>query len=944
MSHLRSEQAAQHVKNISLAQGLIDRDSHSYEGYNLLVATLQAMGQPMAEELQNVRTSMSSILLLSEQQWIDWTEDPNLSSDLILVVYKESVKFFPSVKLWQRYAEFLVRRFDKGLIEHDAVLEELSVGSYVTSYRIPNSSVIWNIYKDFIARGLEEPEKKNDTINQLKLLYQARLGVPHSTLAETFSDYSTFITNYDNANYEAELIKANKIYSSALKSFEVRQAWEMAIEDDESIENYAAYIQWEISRPKKFQEPKLVIALYERVIEKYPTSFAAVWDDYILYLSLAGVSTTEILDLIRRATRGCPTSGDLWAHKIRMLQILRDSPEDIDYVKEIVDNIGYFKKPENYNEWKKVEIVWLHFLRRHFTDSADEKRLEEFVLEAENAFTRAISQGKNDTFFELEKFLISEWTILEDKDQARTIWNRVSKYHGDLAEFWIQWAHWEKINGDYQSVLDVYTKALIRNNIDWVERVLQEFTDYEQAHGTFYSIQQALAKSRSRLKYYQAQRQTTYDDMNKRTYEEFEPIEVIEERPAKVQKTETFQSEKQTRDIKSAVSSIKPVEGATNTRDREHNTVIVSNLDNISKEDLEKFFSDCGEITEININAGIATIEFKTEESKLASMTKHLKKINGTQISVQSGQSTTLWVTNFPPSETEASLKELFGEFGSVVSIRFPSLKFNTHRRFCYIQFISAAEALQAQQSLHGKELISKSENKSFNLVVKISDPSQKKERVGAIYEDRELFVKGIDFEKVDEAKLRELFDSFGPIERVRLPLSKTNEHKGRLHDGYGFIVLKDADAAAQAVTALNGIEFENRTIHVSVAARNTNKTVSKVVIQGASEDTTVDSESIKARTVEVSNLSDTINDTQISELFAKHGAIKKVVLRPETGTARVEYAQVQDAGKAALALDGHNVGGKVIRVVSRGETKSSTMFVPRNTIRRQPPLRKRRI
>ncbi|CDO51473.1 similar to Saccharomyces cerevisiae YMR268C PRP24 Splicing factor that reanneals U4 and U6 snRNPs during spliceosome recycling [Geotrichum candidum] len=942
MSHLSSEQAEKHIKNLGKAQGLIDRDSHSYEGYNLLVATLQAMGQPMAEELQNVRTSMASILLLSEQQWIDWTEDENIPTDLIPVVYKESVKYFPSVTLWKRYAEYLVQRFDEGDIDHKAVLEELATGAYLTSYRIPNSHLVWNIYRDFIARGLEDPEKKDDSISQLKLLYQARLGVPHSTLSETFSDYSTFITTYDNANYETELVKANKIYSAALKTLEVRDTWEISIKENDSLENYAAYIQWELSQPKKYQESKLVMALYERVLEKYPTSFAAIWDDYILYMSLMGVSTTEVLDLLRRATRACPKSGDLWGHKIRLLQILRDSPEDIDYVKESVDNIGFFKKPENYKEWKKVEIPWLHFLRRHFTDSSDEKRLEEFVLEAEVAFTRAISQGKDDTDFELEKFLISEWTLLEDKDQARTIWNRVSKYHGDLAEFWIQWAHWEKAHGDYQGVVDVFTKALTRNNIDWVERVLQEFTDYENAHGTFYSIQQALALCRGRLKYYQAQRQTVYDDSNKRAYEEFEPVEVIESRPLKTQKMDVDQPTELTVNIESTVSTTTPINNAPKPRDREHNTVIVSNIDNISKEDLQKFFAECGEILEITINNGIATIEFKTDEGRLAALTKHLKHINGTQITVHSGQSTTLWVTNFPPSETEASLRKLFSDFGSVLSIRFPSLKFNTHRRFCYVQFASAEEALQAQQALHGKSLTSSSDQKSFDLVVKISDPSQKKERTGAVYEDRELFVKGIDFEKVTEAKLRELFEPFGPIERIKLPLSKTNERKGRLHDGYSFIVVKDAEAASRAVTALNGMEFEKRTIHVSIAAKNTNKPISKVVAAG-NDDTPADSESIKARTVEVSNLADTINDTQVSDLFAKYGTVKRVVLRPEAGTASVEFTQVQDAGKAALALDGHELGGQALRVVSRGETKSSTMFVPRTAMRRAP-LRKRRI
>lgn len=905
------------LEAIGEAFKLVEKDSHSYEGYNTLISCFKAMGSSMAEELQNIRTTMSSVLLLSEDQWIEWIEDSFLPKELVPVIYAEAVKDLPTVSLWTKYANYLVNKYsaeedETSVFSYNKILSVLSIGADTTKYRIPDSHIVWNIYRDFVSINLESDSKKAETVAKLKQMYLDRLAVPHLTISDTFSDYSTFITAYDNDHYEQELVRASKIYAGSLKTLQARDQWESALASNNSLENYAGYIQWEASRPKKLQDPNLVIGLYERVLGDFPREFAEIWDDYVAFLCFTVANPQNTLQVLNRATKACPESGELWAHKLRILEVSNASDGDIFNVKDTVDTIISFKQPQNYKNWKLFTMAWLFFLMKQYRQTQDEEVMVQFITDADAAFLRAVEQGRDDVYFEMEKFLIEQWTILIDLDQARTIWNRVSKYHGKTAEFWVKWVVWERLNGDYTSVVGVFVKALTRNNLDWPERIFHEYVEYERSYGSFYSIQHCIAQCRAKLKYYQEQRSQQYakeqesqdQQMTEAPVEEAsssskrardEPSNVLDssDRPSKTQKKDAFKTKLQ--------------DAADSSRDREHNTVIVSNLDQgIKLEDLRRFFADCGEIKDINLNSNknIATIEFGDNEGALAAMTRHLKRIGSykNEIHIQSGQSTTLWVTNFPPSETDDSLRQLFSSHGQVLSIRFPSLKFNTHRRFCYIQFSSASEAFDAMTALNGKELSQQGQDEkksTLSLVVKISDPQKKTDRTGAIYEDREVFVKGIDFKSVDESRIRKLFEPYGSIERIRLPLSQGNKKQGRLHDGYCFIVLETAEAAQKSVIGLNGVELESRTIHVSIAAKSGTKISSKVVGNNT-EDSHTESESnvkpsdINARTLVVTNLADTINDTQLSNLFSQYGALKKIILRPENGSATVEFNQVQ--------------------------------------------------
>ena len=111
-------------------------------------------------------------------------------------------------------------------------------------------------------------------------------------------------------------------------------------------------------------------------------------------------------------------------------------------------------------------------------------------------------------------------------------------------------------------------------------------------------------------------------------------------------------------------------------------------------------------------------------------------------------------------------------QYGEIVDIRFPSLKFNTHRRFCYVQFKLSSDAKSATE-VDGQDL-----GDNLKLLAKISDPEQKKSREGAIYDGRELYLANLD-QNTTRANIKEAFKRYGYVESVRVLTRVDGTSKG---------------------------------------------------------------------------------------------------------------------------------------------------------------------
>ena len=79
------------------------------------------------------------------------------------------------------------------------------------------------------------------------------------------------------------------------------------------------------------------------------------------------------------------------------------------------------------------------------------------------------------------------------------------------------------------------------------------------------------------------------------------------------------------------------------------------------------------------------------------------------------------------------------------------------------------------------------------------------------------IFIAGLSF-KVNDTDLSSLFEEYGEIRSARVITDRaTGKSKG-----YGFVEMDDQEAATQAITELNGAEYDGRTISVSKARPKT--------------------------------------------------------------------------------------------------------------------------
>jgi RNA recognition motif-containing protein len=75
------------------------------------------------------------------------------------------------------------------------------------------------------------------------------------------------------------------------------------------------------------------------------------------------------------------------------------------------------------------------------------------------------------------------------------------------------------------------------------------------------------------------------------------------------------------------------------------------------------------------------------------------------------------------------------------------------------------------------------------------------------------IYVANIPF-KASEDELKELFQQHGEVSSVKIILDKET-HRSR---GFGFVEMADSGSAKQAITALNGYNFQGKVLVVNEA------------------------------------------------------------------------------------------------------------------------------
>ncbi|KAK2609326.1 Splicing factor [Conoideocrella luteorostrata] len=759
------------------------------------------------------------------------------------------------------------------------------------------------------------------------------------------------------------------------------------------------YLDWEQRGTKrKHGDTELSVKLCSGLFDRALTSLFAtdedVWYDYIVFLSStfdAQSSSDRLLDASRRAVQHCPSSGQLWSRYIQCAEEADLPFEDIEVIKQRANGDSQLCK-DGMENMIEMYGAWCAFLKRmalnptatdeqtDFAESGLKAAIEDVTKTGKRLYGKDF-QG--DPKYRLERIYIQYLTEKKDAiDEARLLWKKLERnvIHADSHDFWINYYTWEMLVfssgfscSDDRGIPTMATATLqsaaTRKNIDWPEKILEVYMQHCNVYETtdvvrrakdyVHQTQKVLTYRRKRDQEAQAAQYAAYVEAQARDQAQTEASSqqqaASEDRlsPSGSKRKRDSNVDIQHDDSENAIKRRRNGDEAVDDmasdqlpkRDREHATVLVTNLPfEITQTEILKYFKPYGHINNITAFAkdeqkqsATALIEFSTTEEAQSALLRDAKYFGESQISVQPGHDLTVYIANFPPAADENFIKDLFKDCGEILSIRWPSLKVNTHRRFCYLSFLDRGASAKAVAK-EGKLLEGK-----YRLLAKYSDPSRKKKREGAIAEGREIHIGNLD-RSTTEADLRDVFSKFGTVMRVNIPQNVAGRSRG-----FAFLDLETKEQAAKAAKELHNTKFRSQILQVQISKESKVKPTAKTAdFQRLSAspappsarddgdevmddgDTSQDlnepprSSEIAARTIALMGLPDTVNDARVKALVEPLGSIIKLIHQPGYGGATIEFADVATAGKAALQLSTMEYEGHQLRTGSADELRQN--------------------
>ncbi|KAL8967744.1 MAG: hypothetical protein Q9183_002780 [Haloplaca sp. 2 TL-2023] len=874
-------------------------------------------------------------------------------------------------------------------------------GAGATRWRMDESHLLWDPYTRLRLHDLAQSPSP-EGVDEMQAHFQERLLTPHTTWDQTFQMFSNFISLYKNQSYEDIMAAVNQQCAATNAIYRTREIREVAFKraqqggDRETLHRTVyEYIEWEVTqnRRKHAFVFELVDVLYQRALLSFPAD-TELWEGYVMFLTEETVlhqrRDIDLLPVVDRSTRHCPWSGSLWSQYLLAAERERIPFPNIGQIKHKATSTGLLDAG-GLAEILQVYVAWCSILRRRAfqAESTDEDLdVAEVGIRSAIEDMQRLGEAKlgggyhGDPEYRLERIYIRYLTQSGNWHTARESWKGLVSFRGDSHLFWLRYYMWEmhawgKISYSENTTsaprsprpseaTKVLRAGVKRSNLDNPEALIgilqvhcedyEDATEIQSASVQIWKARIALSKRRQKaaIEAYEAAQTQAMQEVQTLKQETSTDSAIGFATSKRKRDHEAVETESEGAAKRSRVNEVEgradedegnQVESSQVKRDRENATIIVKNLPkDTTQKRVQQYFKDCGTINSLLLSDDEfsqtinATIEFASVEDSLTAQTKDKKSFDGREINIQEGSGSTVWATNFPPTADEQWIRETFGEAGEIVDIRLPSLKANTHRRFCYIQFKAADQALKAIK-LDGKTL-----DTGHKLVAKISAPKQRTERKDAIHEGREVYVANLDWE-ITEAGLQEVFSKYGTVERTRIPTHVSGRSKG-----HAFVTFSNKEEA-QAALDLHNTKLKRRIMMVEIAdekkagpkrqavtitrenhrttaspspdvamANNDEGKAASTIPPTQDEANSIPAE-IKARTIALLNVPDTVNDARIRALAESYGPLVKVALRTDHAGAIVEFKHVGDAGKAALGLDGHEIiPGRHLSVGSVGD------------------------
>ncbi|KZT64612.1 hypothetical protein DAEQUDRAFT_717745 [Daedalea quercina L-15889] len=909
----------------------------------------------MDDQLESALEMFTAFWAAGDYVWLPLIEHKLQASNLespqdlqaILDLFNRAEQDCLSIPLLRKHLDFLVDRFEhvNALETRPDDLGDMFTTAWMHSAmsdvvdkgigHLSQSHLLWDVYRDWELEQLQEasPEERAALLDQVEVMLLNRLQQPHSNHDETFQSYSSFTTNFKASDqYEPLMVKASKMRSQAVKAYEKRESFETSLAQSEySLEGYAYYISSE--RRKK---PDLFVlqTLYERAIAEADkrrwngeanaeAALRSFWAGYLDFLRMQEVEVAAQSATFQRALKSVPTSGEVWARYIRFLERTADSENE---------DPGITAAYEKTKTIRPLQVDVEQLLPVVLARAGYEKRLVEAGRTDEEGFNilvdvvmdgiaRIRASPPGDPRLRLEKFFSGICTKLADlSEHALVLWEDATNHYKTSYLAWTSYTDMLIKQGLYEDARKVF-RDICMKNLDWPEALWDAWISFEQLHGSVEELELAMdriefAQGQTNLRRQKeaeraehaamqliAEQQANMAPIAEATVPTMDgdsgaaPMEVDSDLSASAGMKRKAEEEPSTGDAnKKAKTDQKPV---PLKRDRENCTVFVADLpEGAQEDDLRTLFKDCGAMREIKItqlpNSLVATVEFMERDSVPAALTKDKKRIGGQEVAVHLAWQSTLYVTNFPEKADDTFIRALFAKYGTIFDVRWPSKKFKSTRRFCYVQFTSPSSA-QAALELHGTQI-----DPNMTLNVYISNPGRKKDRTDADANDREIYVAGLSRFATKE-DLENLFKTYGTVKEVRMALDSSGRPKG-----FAFVEFESEQDATAALSA-NNHELKNRRMAVTLADTR---------VRARTRDPNARADT-RNRTVRVRNLPANTQEGLLQQALEKLAPVQRVEVFTDKAEAEVQFENAADVGKLLLRTEPVVFSGNILELVA---------------------------
>ncbi|SCZ99629.1 BZ3500_MvSof-1268-A1-R1_Chr3-1g06168 [Microbotryum saponariae] len=714
-----------------------------------------------------------------------------------------------------------------------------------------------------------------------------------------------------------------------------------------SEKSFLAYLEWELE-PKKPDYVQLR-ALFERALSHHPDSLE-IWALYLDAFDKAPKASSNILAISERAVRALPQHAKLW---VIYLRIAERFGLEVDQIFEKAYSTHLFD--EDVEGLVALYQARAGFHRRQVDqlvapgEEGDNIELIDLVVGVLREGISRVEEAskKGDPQLRLEKYLLRQLERFDRIEEAADLWESLTEDTPSSYAVWYGRADFLTRHNDIPTAHAVYVQGCSERSLDYPEYLIDAWEAFEIQNGNLADLEFSLTKiarqrkglerkrEREMKQYQEAQAaMASQDEMAAQFIElavvaeggkkrERSPVAVTEDDASR---TSVAQSSadvampapppKKAKTESAALSTPAPAstsnENGAPTRDRENSTVFVTvpSTTSMTENDLVTLFKDCGKFRECKLKtlgtSDVAMIEFMSSSDVLAARTKDKKRLRGEEIQVEVAWHSCLYVTNFPEEWDKEQVEKLFGEYGTIFDTRWPSKRFKSTRRFCYVQYTNAVSRPSFSSYL---ELDS-----THRLQALISDPNRKKGRTDADANNKELYIAGLS-KYTKEHDLRRLFEPHGTIKGIRVNEDDQGECRG-----FAFVEYED-EASAQAALILNNTELKKRHISVTIAQARA-RGAQSAIDSNSSFKNRENKTALSDKSVRVTNIAPGTEEAIVQQAFEKLATVKLVTMSVGATHANVELDSAAEAGKVLLAAaseEGIVIDGTKVHVVADG-------------------------